>query len=395
VRRASLLALPLIALAVWLWTSARLPPPAHAVPAASVFTTAQIDRAQDYREPGYLLVLVALAVQLAVAWLLAWRGRGLAARLPAVAAALGGAFLIEASALPVAYWEHRRAVHVGLDLQSDAGWARDALLGAGLTAIAVAIVYALGRLAYRRTGSFGVAAAAWLTVAVVTFVQPLVVDPLFVSTRALPPRAAAQARALEHTMDVHPSVTVSDASTRTSAENALVDGLGPTVHVVIDDTTLREPPDQFRALLAHELGHVQRDHTLKGVLWFGVIGMPALLLVLAAAGRLSGGRLLDAAAVPILLACALTAAVALFPVENLVSRRIEAEADWAGLRATHDGAGAAALQRRLALRDLSNPAPPGWAVWLLFDHPPVMERIAVARAYSPSSSSGSWGSSAP
>jgi len=195
--------------------------------------------------------------------------------------------------------------------------------------------------------------------------------------------------ALERTMGVHPSITVSDASTRTSAENALVDGLGPTVRVVVDDTALREPADQFRALLAHELGHVQRDHTLKGVLWFGVIGVPALLLVLAAAGRLSGGRLLDPAAVPVLLACALTASVALLPVENLVSRRIEAEADWAGLRATRDGAGAAALQRRLALRDLSNPAPPGWAIWLLFDHPPVMERIAVARAYSSSSSSGS------
>jgi hypothetical protein len=47
------------------------------------------------------------------------------------------------------------------------------------------------------------------------------------------------------------------------------------------------------------------------------------------------------------------------------------------------------LQRRLALSDLSNPDPPGWAVWLLFDHPPVMDRIAVARAYVPPSSSSS------
>jgi hypothetical protein len=41
----------------------------------------------------------------------------------------------------------------------------------------------------------------------------------------------------------------------------------------------------------------------------------------------------------------------------------------------------AALQKRLALADLANPDPPGWAVALLFDHPPVMDRIAVARAY--------------
>ena len=91
---------------------------------------------------------------------------------------------------------------------------------------------------------------------------------------------------------------------------------------------------------------------------------------------------------PVILACALTAAIALLPVENLISRRIEVEADWAGLRATHDPAGMEALQRRLAITNLSNPAPPRWVVWALFDHPPVMDRIAVARGYSsPSSSS--------
>jgi STE24 endopeptidase len=41
-----------------------------------------------------------------------------------------------------------------------------------------------------------------------------------------------------------------------------------------------------------------------------------------------------------------------------------------------------ALQRQLAVANLSDPDPPPWAVWLLFDHPPVMDRIAVARAYS-------------
>ena len=171
-------------------------------------------------------------------------------------------------------------------------------------------------------------------------------------------------------MGAHPaSIRVADASSRTTGENAEVDGLGPTVRVVVDDTALHAPPAQLRALLAHELGHVQRMHTLKGVLWFGVIGVPAILLVLAAASRLCRGRLLEASSVPVILACALTAAILLLPVENLISRRIEAEADWAGLRATRDPAGMEALQRRLAITNLSNPAPPRWVVWALFDHP--------------------------
>jgi STE24 endopeptidase len=394
VRRALLIAPPLAALAIWLWTSAQLPADPPAIAATAVFSQAQIDRAQHYRDPGYLLTLAAIALQLAVAWLLAWRGRERISRLPAVAAALLVALAISAAPLPIGYWEHLRARDYGLDLRTTWAWAQDAALGVLVQAVAVALVYAIGRVAYRRFGALGVAFTAWAMVAALTALQPLVIDPLYVSTQPLPPVPAALAASLEREMGAHPSsITVGDASSRTTAENAQVDGLGPTVRVVVDDTSLSERPDELRALLAHELAHVSRRHTLIGVLWFGVIGLPAILLVLAAAGRLTGGEPTAAAAVPVLLACALTAATLLLPVENLLSRRIEAEADWVGLRATHDPQGMRSLQRRLALSDLSNPDPPGWAVWLLFDHPPVMDRIAVARAYVPPSSSSP--SSAP
>ncbi len=389
-RRALLLAPPLIVLAIWLWTSAELPGTPSHVPATAVFSHAQIQRAKDYREPGYLLSLAAIAVQLAVAWLLAWRGRAQAARLPAMVAAFTCALLIIASTLPIQYWEYLRARHVGIDLRSGWAWAYDAMLSAVVLAVAVAAVYAVARIAHRRFGALGVALAAWLVVALLTALQPLLIDPLFVSTRPLPAAAAAQAAELERRMDAHPrSITVGDASSRTTAENAQVDGLGPTVRVVVDDTSLLESRGQLRVLLAHELAHVKRLHTLKGVLWFGVIGIPAILLVLAAVDRLTGGRPRSAAAVPVVLACTLTAATLLLPVENLISRRIEAEADWVGLRATRDPAGMESLQRRLALSGVSNPDPPGWAVWLLFDHPPVMDRIAVARDYASSSASSS------
>jgi STE24 endopeptidase len=218
-------------------------------------------------------------------------------------------------------------------------------------------------------------------------VQPVAVDPLFASTRPLhDPALGTLVRSVEHQVGARPgSVSVSDASARTTEENAFVDGVGPTERLVLYDTVLRNaPPDQTRALLAHELAHVKRRHTLKGVLWFGVLGLPALWAVLAVAGRAARRRRLDGAldprAAPLVVAGLLVAAALLTPVENAISRRYEAEADWVALRATGDGAGMAGLQKRLALADLSNPDPPGWAVALLFDHPSVMERIAVARA---------------
>ncbi|MDX6520156.1 MAG: hypothetical protein QOF08_761, partial [Gaiellales bacterium] len=64
-RRALLIAPPLAALAVWLWTRSQLPADPPAVAATAVFSHAQIDRAQHYRDPGYLLTLAAIALQLA------------------------------------------------------------------------------------------------------------------------------------------------------------------------------------------------------------------------------------------------------------------------------------------------------------------------------------------
>jgi STE24 endopeptidase len=39
------------------------------------------------------------------------------------------------------------------------------------------------------------------------------------------------------------------------------------------------------------------------------------------------------------------------------------------------------FERRIALRNLSDPDPPTWVVWLLSTHPPTIERIGTAVAF--------------
>jgi STE24 endopeptidase len=380
-------------LAAWLW-QADLPPRVPHLAAGAVFTPAQIHRASGYRGPQYLLAVAALVGGPAAG--LAWArwGRTCAPRRLPPAAAGGVAAAVAATVaagalLPLGYVDHVRAVNAGLDLRSTAAWARDAALGLAAWAAGVAVAYtvclAIGRRA--REPWLAVGVTAWIAVAAFVLVQPVAVDPLFASTRPLHDLALRTlVRSVEHQVGARPgSVSVSDASARTTEENAFVDGVGPTERLVLYDTVLRNaPPDRTRALLAHELAHVKRRHTLKGVLWFGVLGLPALWAVLAVAGRAARRRglqgALDPRAAPLVVAGLLVAAALLTPVQNAISRRYEAEADWVALRATGDGAGMAGLQKRLALADLSNPDPPGWAVAFLFDHPPVMERIAVARA---------------
>ncbi|HVG87585.1 MAG: M48 family metalloprotease [Gaiellales bacterium] len=382
-RRLVPLALLLAALAAWLW-QAQLPPDPPPVKASEVFTAAQISQARDYREPGYLLALAGLLVPLLLAAGLALRLPGPLARMRRgwlVAAAI--AALLALAVVPLDWIAHVRARDAGLDLRGTAQWAADEAVGVGLQAVTVGAAYAAGLLLLRRLGKLGAALAVAALVAAFVCLQPLVVDPLLFSTRPIAdPWLQAEVARLEQALDAHPaSVTVTDAGSRTTAENAQVDGLGPTVRVTVDDTIIRAPRPQLSALLAHELTHVARLHTLKGTLWFVVLGVP-LLLGIATLVERRRGSLASPPAVAAVLALCLLAFTVTLPLQNAISRRYEAEADWGGIRATGDGRGAEQLERRLAIANLSNPDPPRWVVWLLFDHPPVMERIAVARAYS-------------
>lgn len=382
-RRLVPLALLLAALAAWLW-QAQLPPDPPPVKASEVFTADQISQARDYREPGYLLALAGLLVPLLLA-------AGLALRLPRPLARMRRGWLVAAAiaallalaVVPLDWIAHVRARDAGLDLRGTAQWAADEAVGVGLQAVTVGAAYAAGLLLLRRLGKLGAALAVAALVAAFVCLQPLVVDPLLFSTRPIAdPWLQAEVARLEQALDAHPaSVTVTDAGSRTTAENAQVDGLGPTVRVTVDDTIIRAPRPQLSALLAHELTHVARLHTLKGTLWFVVLGVP-LLLGIATLVERRRGSLASPPAVAAVLALCLLAFTVTLPLQNAISRRYEAEADWGGIRATGDGRGAEQLERRLAIANLSNPDPPRWVVWLLFDHPPVMERIAVARAYS-------------
>jgi STE24 endopeptidase len=65
----------------------------------------------------------------------------------------------------------------------------------------------------------------------------------------------------------------------------------------------------------------------------------------------------------------------------VLTRRVEAEADWVALQTTRDPASARALFRRLANESLSQPRPPTWSYVLFDDHPTIVQRIAIANAW--------------
>jgi STE24 endopeptidase len=70
------------------------------------------------------------------------------------------------------------------------------------------------------------------------------------------------------------------------------------------------------------------------------------------------------------------------PIQNAVSRRYEAEADWRALNATHDPAADARVFQQFARTSLEEPNPPLLDYLWLENHPTLMQRIAMARAWS-------------
>ncbi len=176
-------------------------------------------------------------------------------------------------------------------------------------------------------------------------------------------------------------VEVQDVHRHTDAPNAGAVGFGATRRVILWDTLLdgRFADDEVGTVLAHEFGHISHDHILKSVGWLALFLLPATALV-ALATRRRGG-LARPEAVPVALFVLVALTVVVQPLSNVVSRRMEIEADWAALQATRDPAAARDLFRGLATASLSDPDPPSWIYVLNGTHPTMTQRIALTRAW--------------
>jgi len=91
----------------------------------------------------------------------------------------------------------------------------------------------------------------------------------------------------------------------------------------------------------------------------------------------------DPRVVPLLLALAVVGSLLASPVQNTISRAIEARADRSALEATGDTGTFIAMQKQLALRSLSDPTPPAWSQFWFGSHPTVLQRIGMGESLRP------------
>jgi STE24 endopeptidase len=158
-------------------------------------------------------------------------------------------------------------------------------------------------------------------------------------------------------------------------------GFGPSTHVVVWNTLLdgRFSRGEEDVVLAHELGHVRSRHILKALGWTALIVGPTLWLVGLALRRRGG--IGDPGNLPLAILVLTVLALVTAPLQNAVSRRYEAEADWRALNATRDPASATKLFRSFETTSLEQPSPSLWDYLWLENHPTLMQRIAMAQRW--------------
>jgi Zn-dependent protease with chaperone function len=357
------------------------------------FSADERARACAYHRPLYLALLGDVALSAGLLAALSWSSLGdwlfspLESLSPVTAAAAYAALVTVFSSVlrtPLAFWRGWwRERRWGFSTQGAGGWLGDRgkglavsiVLGAGAWAAAVALARAL-------PGWWALPAGAALALAVLllSFVAPIVLEPLFNRFRPLGDETlAASLRLLSQRAGVPVrEVLVADASRRTTKVNAYVSGIGRTRRVVVFDTLLEAAdPAAVEVVVAHELGHRRDGHVAKLTL----LGMAGAAVAVVLLWAVLGTRVADPRTLPEVLLLLLALELAALAPGAALSRRFERAADRCSLELTRQPAAFARAHLELARRNLSDLEPPRLVYLLLFSHPTAPERLAFGEAW--------------
>lgn len=279
-----------------------------------------------------------------------------------------------------------------LSNQSFASWLKDDLtyvfIGAVLSIPALIICFCIVR-KFQRNWFLPIWLLLSVSIAGITFVEPLLFAPAFNQFKPLP--ASSLRTGIENLCHesgiMHPTILIADKSKQTKKLNAYVSGLFSSKRVVLYDSLVNEvPEDEILQVVAHELGHYRLKHVALGVTLAIIALLPLLFLV-----EFSVNRLLprlpaswdiktsyDPCMIALVFIVMWICPFIIDPIPNAVSRYIEAEADAYSLRLTHNPMAAARMFRTLSLRNLADPDPPELIELWFFSHPSLKHRIDAA-----------------
>lgn len=267
----------------------------------------------------------------------------------------------------------------------------DTIKGLALMAIFGGGFFALFIWFYHATGSlfwlWGFLASAAVMLLVAMFYTSLIV-PLFnkltpLDDGELRSTIEQYAKAVDFKLQ---NVFVIDGSKRSTKANAFFSGLGPKKTIALYDTLVEKySVPQLVAVLAHEVGHYKKKHTMQMIaasllssfLMFALLGLflnrPIFSYALGAEehsvhmGMIAFGVLYS----PVALLLGL--------MTSAISRRNEFQADAFAVD-TADGSALASALRKLSVDHLANLQPHWLYVMFHYSHPPLLQRLGAIEA---------------
>lgn len=308
--------------------------------------------------------------------------------------------------LPVSVYWHALSLRYEQSIQHWGSWLVDwskgEALGIGMAIILALILHAVMRKSPRQWWFY-----FWLAAVPILlfffFVSPWFIDPMFNHFEPLakenPELVSSIAKLTQRAgVPIPPDrMFLMRASEKTNAINAYVTGIGASKRVVVWDTTLKKTTnDEALFIVGHELGHYVLGHVMIAFVFFGAGLLLALYLTFrglhwalhrwSAEWRIYSAE--DWASLAVLLLLFQILSFVSAPVANGFSRRQEHAADVYGLEIIHgivpnsEEVAAHGFQV-LGELDLSDPNPPSFIKFWLYDHPPLADRLVFAHSYDP------------
>jgi STE24 endopeptidase len=230
--------------------------------------------------------------------------------------------------------------------------------------------------------------AAYLTLQVfLLWIAPVVLLPLFLKLSPLPEgplKATIEAYREKQTFKLN-GVWVCDASKRSAKSNAFFTGFGKFRRLVLFDTLIaQQTPEEITAVVAHEAGHFQRGHILKGMVISSLtmlFSLWAALLLLDIPQLYFGFGFSDTRYFHFAFGLPLAITVVgklLYPLKvftSALSRKHEYEADHFAVETTGSGKALARALKKLSRENLSGIQVHPLYAALHLSHPPLPDRL--------------------
>jgi len=258
------------------------------------------------------------------------------------------------------------------------GWLLAAIIGGGLLALVVWIYLISGQWFW---------IIAWVVIGIFTIFMTMfysnIIVPLFNKQTPLEEgnlRMAIEDFAKKVGFKLK-NIFVMDGSKRSTKANAYFTGLGSKKRIVLFDTLIKDhTTEELVGVLAHEIGHYKKKHTLTGTI-ISLAQMGLMLYILSlfignpvlsnALGAAEGSFHLGILAFGLLYS---PLSMILGLVMNLVSRKNEFTAD----RYAGENYQPKPLQdalKKLSINHLSNLRPHPAYVFFYYSHPPLLQRL--------------------